>query len=138
MIRESNLNDLSLINKYLQELGQEGLKQLPIDNPFTHIFVYEEKYQIVGFIQYSIMYERSEIEFLYIETNERRKGIASKLLKQMEQHCIQQNCTNITLEVRESNVAAQFLYQKQGYQKISIRKKYYGNESAIVMEKVIK
>lgn len=138
MIRESNLNDLSLINKYLQELGQEGLKQLPIDNPFTHIFVYEEKYQIVGFIQYSIMYERSEIEFLYIEANERRKGIASKLLKQMEQHCIQQNCTNITLEVRESNVAAQFLYQKQGYQKISIRKKYYGNESAIVMEKVIK
>ena len=121
MIRESNLNDLSLINKYLQELGQEGLKQLPIDNPFTHIFVYEEKYQIVGFIQYSIMYERSEIEFLYIEANERRKGIASKLLKQ-----------------RESNVAAQFLYQKQGYQKISIRKKYYGNESAIVMEKVIK
>ena len=40
------------------------------------------------------------------------------------------------LEVRESNVAAQTLYRKLGFQEIGRREKYYGNpiETAIVMQ----
>ena len=41
----------------------------------------------------------------------------------------------IMLEVRESNISAIKLYEKNGFIEINRRKKYYGNEDAIIMER---
>ena len=41
------------------------------------------------------------------------------------------------LEVRESNISAIKLYEKVGFEEINRRKKYYGNEDAIIMERII-
>ena len=42
---------------------------------------------------------------------------------------------SITLEVRVSNLAAQALYEKYGFKKVGVRKRYYtdNNEDAYVM-----
>ena len=44
---------------------------------------------------------------------------------------------SIMLEVRDSNEAAIKLYEKCGFEEINRRKKYYGDEDAIIMKKVI-
>ena len=42
----------------------------------------------------------------------------------------------VFLEVRSSNISAIALYEKKGYTKISVRKKYYADgEDALVMVK---
>ena len=43
------------------------------------------------------------------------------------------NCSNITLEVRKSNIIAINIYKKFKFKVIAERKNYYGNEDAIMM-----
>ena len=40
---------------------------------------------------------------------------------------------NITLEVKESNIEAIKFYEKCGFEKVTIREKYYGIENGILM-----
>ena len=46
----------------------------------------------------------------------------------------------LTLEVRQSNIAAQGLYRKYGFEEIGVRKRYYSdnNEDAVIMTKNLK
>lgn len=44
---------------------------------------------------------------------------------------------NITLEVRISNIIAINLYKKFGFKEVALRKYYYGDEDAILMEKQV-
>ena len=40
------------------------------------------------------------------------------------------------LEVNENNLEAIRLYSKLGFNEISVRERYYGSDTAIIMEKV--
>jgi ribosomal protein S18 acetylase RimI-like enzyme len=42
---------------------------------------------------------------------------------------------SITLEVNCNNAAAIKFYEKNGFEKVSVREKYYGNEDAFLMIK---
>lgn len=137
MIRKITEKDIPVITKYYQKLDKDFKKGWIESDPFCHIMVYEKDRQVVAFIEYSIIYERAELNYIFVEEAYRKRGIAHSLLKQMEQHCNQKQCHNITLEVRKSNEVAQKLYQNEGFNKINIRKHYYGNEDAILMEKVL-
>lgn len=66
----------------------------------------------------------------------RRKGYATALISEFEK-IIPQDTEDIFLEVRESNINAINLYIKSGFEKISVRKRFYSNptENAIIMKK---
>jgi ribosomal-protein-alanine N-acetyltransferase len=53
----------------------------------------------------------------------------------MVQAAIEHNASWMTLEVRESNIAAQKLYRKYGFTTVSTRNSYYtdNHENALVM-----
>ena len=42
------------------------------------------------------------------------------------------------LEVRSRNVSAIALYEKCGYERISVRKKYYPDDDAVIMRRYLK
>ena len=44
--------------------------------------------------------------------------------------------SRVMLEVNENNIEAIRLYNKLGFKEISLRNRYYGDETAIIMEKV--
>ena len=57
----------------------------------------------------------------------------------MDKECISRGVKEIFLEVRASNTPAISLYLKCGFEKISVRKKYYGDpaEDAVIMRKTL-
>jgi ribosomal-protein-alanine acetyltransferase len=67
----------------------------------------------------------------------RRKGIATKLLKEIEDIFKQKGITECHLEVREDNKAALKLYQNNGYQKIGRLEKYYGKTHGSYLKKTL-
>jgi ribosomal-protein-alanine acetyltransferase len=95
--------------------------------------------QIVGFITGAMHIERSALvgHILTIDVLplHRRKGIAQKLLGEIERIFKEKGVRTCRLEVREDNVAALRLYQKLGYRKIAKLKGYYGNAHGIYLRK---
>jgi len=69
---------------------------------------------------------------------QRRSGLARRLMKVAEQHTAQMGGEAITLEVRPSNEDAIALYRSLGYESKGERPGYYANgESALVMTKIL-
>ena len=67
----------------------------------------------------------------------RRKGIAQKLLHEVETIFREKGIKECRLEVREDNVAALNLYQKLGYKKVGKLAKYYGNAHGLYLKKTL-
>jgi ribosomal-protein-alanine acetyltransferase len=72
-----------------------------------------------------------------ISPSYRRKGIAQKLLREIEAIFKAEGVKECRLEVREDNVAALNLYQKLGYKKVGKLEKYYGNAHGLCLKKTL-
>lgn len=66
-----------------------------------------------------------------------RRGHGSTLLREAAELAVKQGAATLFLEVRPSNLAAQSLYKRFGFQKIAVRRDYYpahgGREDALVL-----
>lgn len=82
--------------------------------------------------------DEAEITSVAVAPEHRRKSIAASLMEGYFS-ALPEDVKSIFLEVRESNSAAIGLYQKFGFQKISIRKNFYSfpDENAVVMQKLL-
>ena len=65
----------------------------------------------------------------------RRRGIAQELINAALSVC--EDCSSLTLEVRESNEPAISLYKKLDFSQVGRRKRFYENptEDALIMTK---
>lgn len=111
-------------------LKKEEVKQELEYNPFGKYLLYVEK-EVLGYIYYSEIYDRVEINHFEVENIHRNCGIGKKLLKKFTETVDK----SITLEVRENNDVAYHLYQKYGFKKVAVREKYYQGIDGILMEK---
>ncbi len=118
-------NEIEKINFFLTLMGYKEISEESLKNSLTKYVVIED----IGFIGYSVYYERSEIDYLYVIEEYRNKGYASKLLE----HVINKGLHNITLEVSEDNISAINLYKKFGFEIVSKREKYYNGKDAYLM-----
>lgn len=101
-------------------------------NPFAKFLVLKEENIVIGYIYYSDIYERAEINQFEIETFHRNCGKGQKLLIKL----IETVDKSITLEVREDNISAIKVYEKLGFKRKAIRKNYYDGVDGILMERV--
>jgi ribosomal-protein-alanine acetyltransferase len=97
--------------------------------------------EIAGFAIARVDIRRNE-QFGHIVTVDvapayRRKGIAQKLLHEVETILRERGIKECRLEVREDNVAALNLYQKLGYKKVGNLEKYYGNAHGLYLKKIL-
>ncbi len=100
-------------------------------NPFGKYLILMEENKVIGYLYYSDIYERVEINQLEIEKIHRNCGKASELLKRL----IVTVDKSITLEVKCDNEVAIHLYEKFGFQKKAIRRGYYQGIDGILMER---
>lgn len=96
---------------------------------------------IFGFIIAQIDVEDS-VEFGHIVTlnipaNYRKKGVATKLLHEMQMLLKQRGINECRLEVREDNHPALNLYQKLGYQIVGKLECYYGKKHGLYLKKTL-
>ena len=78
-----------------------------------------------GLIVYSLVFDEAEILTLCTDPHYQKQGVATQFIQEMICSCQKQNVHRILLEVRANNIPAIKLYEKQGFQKIGIRKNYY-------------
>ncbi|MBQ9854262.1 MAG: GNAT family N-acetyltransferase [Bacilli bacterium] len=110
---------------------------ISISNPFRKRIEYFDNDLSLGYLEYSLIYDRMEIDNIEVLEEHRNKGIGSKLMAHLISIAISYHVVNITLEVRVSNEIARNLYKKYGFREVALRKFYYGDEDGILMEKQI-
>lgn len=94
--------------------------------------------KIVGYIGISYILENADIISIVVHKDYTKQGVASLLLQEIFKFAKENNIQRIMLEVRNSNLPAQNLYEKHDFKQISIRKNYYDNaEDALIYVKKI-
>lgn len=136
---ENNYKDVSRIaSACLEEAWSEKSYFEQLSNPIDNTLVAVCDVKSAGFL--SVWYVAGEIEInnIAVLPEFRRMGIADKLLSHMFQ--MFPEADSAYLEVRESNLPAQKLYEKHGFVRGGERKNYYKNpiENAILMSKNMK
>lgn len=106
------------------------IKYLKLSNPYLVSFVYIYSGIPIGLISYSVIYDRIELEYLWVKYNFRNRGIASLLLDYMFKT---DGINNVTLEVCVENYNAISLYKKNGFKVAAVRKNYYNDKDAYLM-----
>ena len=79
----------------------------------------------------------ADITNIAVDEKFRNRGIGRALMEGLLRALSDRNIENVFLEVRESNNAAIRLYEREGFEKIGMRKKFYCKpvEDAILMAK---
>ena len=108
---------------------------ITVSNPFKRRIEYFIDNNSIGFLEYSLIYDRMEIDNIMVNEDMRNQGIGTKLMAHLISIAIEYKVVNITLEVRVSNETARNLYKKFGFREVALRKYYYGDEDGILMEK---
>ena len=123
-----------------QDILNFAIKYFPdfkvVGNPYEKIYAYFIDDVIIGFIAFSVIYERAEIDYFAIEEKYRGKGYSKELFDYMIFNI--KNCENISLEVRKSNERAIGFYLKNGFKKAAVRSNYYDGEDAYLMIKELR
>ena len=78
----------------------------------------------------------ADLMTIAINPDFRRQGIAQRLIKELENWAADKGADSMMLEVDIENQSAITLYIKLGYEKLNIRKNYYGyGKDAQIMKK---
>ena len=133
MIKEYDSYPLFSVDNFTYKLTEKEFST----NPYLKIITYVEKDKVIGFLLYSLIYDRIEIEQFEVITKERGRGIGDKLLNYLIEKYKDSDIKNITLEVKEDNIIAINLYKKYGFKKVSTREKYYDGINGLLMEKTL-
>lgn len=134
MIRKIINSDYEIISQYYKEFDNNDVDLFNL-GPFEHVYIYDDNNNIKGFINYSIIYERAELNYIYVPKEYRGNQIATYMMLFFIEDAKKNGCRNITLEVAENNLSGISLYKKFGFQKVSIRNNYYKSGNAILMMK---
>ena len=105
------------------------------DNPASRCWVAELDGQVVAMIVVWLIVDEAHVATVATDPEYRRQGIGRRLLADALRHIMQDGARSSFLEVRESNLAAQEMYRKLGYEATGRRQRYYrdNDEDAILM-----
>lgn len=91
--------------------------------------------RVCGYIGFWIVFEELHLLNVAVHPDWRRQGVAAKLVRTVFETAIAKGVIRALLEVRASNLAAQQLYARFGFQVIARRSGYYTqpSEEALIM-----
>jgi ribosomal-protein-alanine N-acetyltransferase len=137
MINKIDIKDSDYFYKLGKELNNNFNNLYNLDellkSKYDFIYGYYIDDNLVGFIHINKLYENMDIVNIVVSKEYRNKGIGTKLLNYTVDNY--KDINNIMLEVRESNNTAIDFYKKNNFKIINVRKKYYGNEDALIMKR---
>lgn len=110
--------------------GRFGFLPLPWRTEAPH-----RRDPIIGFAGMWIMFDEAHVTTIGVHPDERGNGLGELLLVQLFIEATARGAEMLTLEVRVSNDSAQALYQKYGFERQGVRRRYYSDngEDAYIM-----
>ena len=106
------------------------------ENSFSKLLLIVNEDELVGYIDYWIIFDQATINKICIKDEYRRQGLAQQLLDICFKEVKENECIVITLEVRTSIEKAIKLYQKNGFDIVLTKPQYYSDgEDAYYMVK---
>ena len=90
---------------------------------------------VIGYAGLRLQHDEAHVSTLAVVEACRCRGIGATLVARLIERAIDLGAIEVTLEVRASNVAAQRLYAKFGFEVVGHRRRYYpdNDEDAIIM-----
>ena len=109
----------------------EAVWREELGSPFGLYLVLEEGGEIFGQIGVRHILDELHITTLAIRPERRRQGYARTLIEAAL--AAFPEARRVHLEVRPSNAAARALYEALGFARTGLRRRYYGDEDALLM-----
>ncbi len=106
-----------------------------------HCWVLEQHGEVIAYGLVSIAANEAHVLNICVSPEKQGEGLGRRMLYKLMQLAEERLSDTIFLEVRESNLVAQKLYEKEGFNRLGIRKDYYpaeeGREDALVYGKAL-
>ena len=83
--------------------------------------------EIVGYASFRYVGKQGDVNTVAVSRDQQGKGIGTALTNWLESQATLRNVRDIFLEVRSDNEAAMKMYASRGYERIDVRRNYYGN-----------
>lgn len=136
LMNENDVDDVLEIEKksFSTPWSKEAF-EMEMNNKLANYVVIEVDDNIIGYGGIWLIIDEGHITNVAIDPHYRGKGYSNHLVKGIIDLCLDNNIDRMTLEVRKSNVVAQNLYKKFGFEECGIRPGYYADtkEDAIIM-----
>ena len=137
--RPEHLDDILLMEQQCFSVPwtRDQLAAQMSDSMYIFLAAEDESGRAVGYVGLMYVLDEGYISNVAVSPSRRREGIADMLLTELYARAKAKKLSFLTLEVRESNLAARRLYEKNGFETVGKRKNYYEKptEDAILMSK---
>ena len=121
---QSDFDDLWNFEIFKEELG----------NTNSNYLVLKYENEIVCFGGIKIILDEATLMNIVTKKDKRKCGFAKFVLNELITIAQEENCSSLTLEVNENNLAAIHLYKTFHFKEVGKRKNYYKNgDTAILM-----
>ncbi|MDK6369624.1 ribosomal protein S18-alanine N-acetyltransferase [Aerococcus sp. UMB9870] len=96
-----------------------------LSRPHAQVFAYEDQGNLLALAQIQVLAGEAELLNLAVLPAHQRQGLGQKLLSEASDQLKSQGMERMFLEVRATNLPAQTLYRKLGFERLAIRQNYY-------------
>jgi ribosomal-protein-alanine N-acetyltransferase len=134
LLSSPSSEDLAALAR-LVAIGSATLEiEVELGRAFARFWVARRDQRIVGFLLAWDVADEVHLLDLVVEPEERRQGVARRLMQTLLEHSRSCRARTLLLEVRKSNEAARRLYEATGFSVSGERAAYYADgEDAILM-----
>lgn len=133
-----HINGLARIEKlcFSKPWSYDALAE-ELANPLAVYYVAELDNQTVGYAGMQHIIDEGYINNIGVDPAYRRRGIATLLLRKLDEYAVENGLKLLTLEVRRSNLPAVGIYLREGFDEQGVRPGFYQapDEDALIMTK---
>lgn len=139
-VKKLSINEVDKVyeleKKYIGECDIKSIENTIESNTLSYYVLFKDS-DVIGFFECSIISPEAELYDIVIDEKYQGLGYSKILMDYFLNLVKESKVETIFLEVNSINNKAISLYSKYGFKEYSIRKKYYGDNDAILMKKEI-
>lgn len=143
--REMHWSDIPELTRIDRELfGHEAWSETTwwselAGRPQRRYLIAQDDEGVVGYAGVDCPGDVADVMTIVVRPRGRRSGLSQELLDWMRAEAVSSGAEALMLEVRADNVAARKLYDRNGFEQISVRRGYYQPDGvdAIIMRALL-
>ncbi|WP_433251600.1 ribosomal protein S18-alanine N-acetyltransferase [Streptosporangium sp. CA-135522] len=143
VLRQMTVDDLPAVMKieretFPRDAWSEGMLRGELDDqPRTrHYVVALLEEEIIGYAGLFAAGDQADVQTIAVSAHRRRTGIGAAMLTELLAEAVRRSVRAVFLEVRADNPNAQAMYERFGFGRIGLRRRYYEDGTdAITMKK---